>query len=81
MGGRGEDQTDEDAVLLAQSLQNVISLCDAERTREEIVARYIHYNQHDSYFQRRILYVEEAISKNKLRMKCAAARIRPIREE
>ena len=82
MGGRVEEQAgDEDTVLLIQSLQNVVSFYDAEKTRCEIIATYFRYNQRDSYFQRRILQLEKAISKEKWRMKYVAALIQPIREE
>ena len=83
MTGRGEDQTDEEAVLLIKLLQNVVSstTCGAERTREEIVAKYLHYNHCDSHFQKRVLYVEKEISKERLRRKDVAALIQPIREE
>ena len=86
MGGGGEDPADADTVLLIRSLQEKVACTsDAEKTtttfREEILAKHIHYNQRDSHFQKRTLYVEKEICKEKLRKKDVAALIQPIREE
>ena len=96
MAGGGKDQQREaDTILLIKSLQKIAASTyhdaetatregtyDAETTtREEIEAKHRHYNQRDSYFQRRILYLEKEIYKEKMRAKSAAALIQPIREE
>ena len=83
MAGGGKDQqTEADTVLLIKSLQKITaSTYEAETTtREEIEAKHWHY-QNDSYFQRRVLYLEKEICDAQKRTKSLAALLQPIREE
>ena len=82
-GGGKDQQTEADTVLLIKSLQKMTaSTYDAETTtRGEIEAKHWHYNQNDSYFQTRLLYLDKEIFDAKKRTKSVAALLQPIREE